>query len=165
MSSPALPSATDATRLLMQDHREVEALFDKYDDLVDGEGSDDDRMLIAQQICVALTVHAQVEEELFYPASRDVLAEDEQDVVDEAYVEHAGAKRLIAELKDATPDAEYYDAKVKVLGEYIRHHVKEEENEYFPLVRETPLGLEELGARIAQRKEQLMARTEAPADA
>jgi hemerythrin superfamily protein len=153
----------DATRLLMADHREVEALFAQYDKLAEQEGADDEKMLLAAQICVALTIHTQLEEELVYPESRQVL--DDQDVVDEAYVEHAGAKTLIAQIKEMSADEPLYDAKVKVLGEYVKHHVKEEETEFFPKLRKTSMDLQALGRRLAQRKKELMAGTGVPAGA
>jgi hemerythrin superfamily protein len=149
----------DALQLLMAEHREVKALFQQYQKLADAGGRGDERMLLASQICVALTVHTQMEEELLYPAAREVLTRDE-DIVDEAYVEHAGAKSLIAQIKTMTSDQPLFDAKVKVLGEYIDHHVKEEESEFFPKLRKTTLDLETMGERMAARKKQLMAQPE-----
>ena len=156
MSSQATPPAKDALQLLMTEHREVKAMFQQYQKLADVGGKGDERMLLASQICVALTLHAQVEEEIVYPAARTVLTRDE-DIVDEAYVEHAGAKTLIAQLKTMTSDQPLFDAKVKVLGEYIDHHVKEEETEFFPKLRKTSLDLVAMGAQLAARKQQLMA--------
>jgi hemerythrin superfamily protein len=149
----------DALQLLMSEHREVKAMFQQYQKLADAGGKGDERMLLASQICVALTLHTQVEEEILYPAAREALTSDE-DIVDEACVEHAGAKTLIAQLKTMTSDQPLFDAKVKVLGEYIDHHVKEEESEFFPKLRRTALDLEAMGERIAQRKRQLMAMPE-----
>ncbi len=146
---------TDAIALLTADHKEVKALFKQYEKLVEADADDDEKQQLATQICTMLTVHAQVEEELFYPAARDVLGEDE-DLVDEAAVEHASAKDLIAQIEESSPDEELYDAKVKVLGEYIDHHVKEEENEMFPKCRKAGLDVETLGADLAARKEQLL---------
>ena len=157
-SSPQ-ESPPDALQLLMTEHREVKAMFQQYQKLADAGGKGDERMLLASQICVALALHTQVEEEILYPAAREALTSDE-DIVDEAYVEHAGAKTLIAQLKTMTSDQPLFDAKVKVLGEYIDHHVKEEESEFFPKLRRTALDLEALGERIAQRKRQLMAMPE-----
>ncbi len=151
--------AEDALQLLMSEHREVEAMFARYRQLVDAGDRGDERMLLASQICVALAVHTQVEEEILYPAARTVLTRDE-DIVDEAYVEHAGAKSLVAQLKTMTSDQPLYDAKVKVLGEYIAHHVKEEETEFFPKLRRTALDLDALGRQIAARKTALMATPE-----
>lgn len=147
----------DAIALLTQDHKEVKALFKAYDKLVESDAGDDEKVEIAQQICTALTAHATAEEELFYPAAREVLGEDE-DLVDEADVEHASAKDLIAQIQGSSPaEDDHYDAKVKVLGEFIDHHVKEEEGEMFPRVKKTDLDLKALGEEIAARKEELLA--------
>jgi hemerythrin superfamily protein len=145
----------DAIELLEQDHEDVKDLFEQYDELAQNEGSDADKQAIALQICTMLTVHATVEEELFYPAARDALKED--DLVDEAVVEHASAKDLIAQIESMEPDDDLYDAKVKVLGELIDHHVEEEEGEMFPKVRDSGLDLQVLGLAMASRKEDLMA--------
>ena len=107
---------------------------------------------LAARICAALKVHTQVEEEIFYPACR---GEIEDDMLDEAKVEHTSAKQLIAEIEGMAPGQELYDAKVTVLGEYIRHHVKEEEQEMFPKVRKTDLDLKALGEQMAMRKAEL----------
>ena len=153
------PPHQDALQLLMAEHREVKTMFQQYQKLADAGGKGDERMLLASQICVALTVHTQVEEEILYPAAREVLTKDE-DIVDEAYVEHAGAKSLIAQIKTMTSDQPLFDAKVHVLGEYIDHHVKEEETEFFPKLRKTSLDLAAMGDQIAERKKQLMAMPE-----
>jgi hemerythrin superfamily protein len=162
-SRPATPAPAasqqapqDALQLLIAEHREAQAMFQQYDQLAEAGGKGDERMLLASQICVALTLHTQVEEELLYPAAREVLPGDE-DIVDEAYVEHASAKSLVAQIKTMTSDQPLFDAKVKVLGEYVDHHVKEEEDELFPRLRKTALDLQALGERIAARKKQLMA--------
>ena len=149
-------SSQDALQLLTADHREVKAMFQQYDKLAEAGGRGDERMLLASQICVALTLHAQVEEEILYPAARQALTSDE-DLVDEAYVEHASAKSLVAQIKTMTSDQPLFDAKLKVLGEYVDHHVKEEENELFPKLHKSRLDLGAMGERIAQRKKQLMA--------
>ena len=154
-SKPASTSAKDAIQLLTADHKEVKALFKQYDKLAQGTNAADAKREIAQQICEALTVHATVEEEIFYPAARTVLGKDE-DLVDEADVEHATAKELIAQIEDATSVDAMYDAKVKVLGEYIDHHVKEEEDEMFPKIKKTELDLKQLGAEMSLRKTELM---------
>jgi len=157
-------SEPDATQLLMADHREVEQLFAQFEQLAD-RGEDDEKMLVVAQICAALEIHTQLEEEIFYPASRTMLKD--QGVVDEALVEHASAKALIAQIKDTVSDEPLYDAKVKVLSEYIKHHVREEETEFFPRVRRSPLDLEDVGRRLAARKQELIAAAaaEAPMDA
>jgi hemerythrin superfamily protein len=161
MASTQAPSrddedtSIDAVALLEQDHEDVKDLFEQYEELVDNDGSDDEKQAIAQQICTMLAAHATVEEELFYPAVRDALKEDE--LVDEAVVEHASAKDLIAQLESMAPGDELYDAKVKVLGELIDHHVEEEEGEMFPKVRNSGMELEVLGLAMASRKDELLA--------
>ena len=147
--------APDALKLLMADHKEVKALFQAYEKLVKSDADGAKKQAVAQQICTALTVHATVEEELLYPAAYDVLSED--DLVDEATVEHASAKELIAQIEGMEPSDDLYDAKVKVLGEYIDHHVKEEEKEMFPKLRKTELDLKDLGASVKSRKAELLA--------
>lgn len=151
--------AKDALLSLMAEHSEVKALFQRFQKLADAGARDDDRMLLASQICVALTLHMQMEEEILYPAARTVLTQD-KDTVDEAYVEHAGARTLIAQIKTMTTDQPLYDAKVKVLGEYVDHHVREEETEFFPKLRKTSLDLDAMGEHLAARKMQLMAQPE-----
>ncbi len=145
----------DALKLLTADHREVKALFQAYEKLVKTEAEDTKKQGIALQICTALTVHATVEEELLYPAAYGVLRES--DLVDEAAVEHASAKDLIAQIEGMEPSDDLYDAKVKVLSEYIDHHVKEEEKEMFPKLRKTELDLKDLGASVKSRKAELLA--------
>ena len=154
-------SGTDAIDLLIADHKEVKTLFKQYNKLAEADGDTEKRRAIALQICVALSAHATAEEELFYPAAREVLGED-VGLVDEADVEHASAKELIAQIKVGTPDDPLYDAKVKVLGEYIDHHVKEEEGEMFPKVRKSDLDLAALGEDLAARKAELMGQTAGP---
>lgn len=144
----------DAIKLLTADHREVKALFQEYQKMVDHEAEDDEKHPIAQQICMLLTVHAQIEEEIFYPAAKDSI--QEEDLVDEATVEHASAKDLIAQLQESDPSDELFDAKVKVLGEYIDHHVKEEESEMFPQARKAKMDLAALGEQLGARKVELM---------
>jgi hypothetical protein len=148
-------TATDATQLLTADHKEVKALFKQYEKLADAEGNASERQELAQQICTMLTVHATVEEEIFYPAARE--ADVDSDLLDEAEVEHASAKDLIAQIESMQPDEELYDAKVTVLGEYINHHVEEEEGELFPKCRKSGMDLALLGEELAARKEELMA--------
>lgn len=141
-----------AVRLLKQDHREVEAWFDEYEQLED-EG---EKLELFTKIATALKVHTQIEEEIFYPEEREDV---EDDMLDEAYVEHDGAKKLIAEIEAMDPGDQYYDAKVKVLGEYIKHHVKEEEQPggIFSQAKKGSEDLDEMGERIQARKEELMA--------
>ena len=149
---------SDAIALLKADHRKVEELFEKFES---AKGADQKQRL-AGQICTELTVHTTLEEEIFYPACKERI--EDGDLVDEAFVEHDSAKVLIAEIEAGSPSEEFYDAKVSVLSEMIKHHVKEEEERsegLFAKAREASLDMEELGARIRARKEQLMAEFEA----
>jgi hypothetical protein len=146
----------DAIALLEQDHRDVESWFGAYEDLED----DVAKLDLARRICLALKVHTRLEEEQFYPPARK--ATKDNDLIDEAVVEHAGAKNLIAEIESMRVGDPLYDAKVKVLGEMVKHHVQEEEDELFPEVRETGLDLVALGAKMAARKAELMAELSAP---
>ena len=142
-----------AIELLMADHRKVEDLFEQYE--AEKEADDDTKRRIARRICGELTVHAQVEEEIFYPWLRENLDDDDMEMLEEAQVEHNGAKDLIAQIEAATEIDATYDAKVKVLSEYIKHHVKEEENEIFPEVSSERDALDELGQEMSSRKEEL----------
>ncbi|MET0661368.1 MAG: hemerythrin domain-containing protein [Steroidobacteraceae bacterium] len=139
----------DAVTLLKQDHRLVSELID---DVEETEG--DQLESIAERICALLTVHAQIEEELLYPAAREAL--DEPDLVAEALVEHQSAKDLIAKIEGMSSDDEEYKATVTVLGEYVKHHVKEEEGEMFPQLKKSDLDLQALGESLAARKTELM---------
>jgi len=141
-----------AISLLKKDHREVEGWFDEYEQLDD----DAEKLMLFGKIALALKVHTQIEEEIFYPAER---GDVEDDLLDEAYVEHAGAKNLIAEIEAMKPAEEFYDAKVKVLGEYIKHHVKEEEQPggVFAQAKKGDEDLEAMGERMQLRKKELMA--------
>jgi hypothetical protein len=130
-------------------------MFETYQDLVDGDADSDAKATLAEQICDALTVHATIEEEIFYPAAR--LSLEEEDLLDEAEVEHASVKDLIAQIREMEPDEELYDAKVKVLGEYVKHHVEEEEGEMFQQLRDTDFDAEAIGERLLARKQELMA--------
>ena len=125
----ATPAGTDATTLLRADHKKVDELFQQYEK---SRATARKRTLVAQ-ICLELSVHAQVEEEIFYPAVKAALKDKE--MVPEATVEHATLKSLIAQVEGKEPDGEMFDAKVKVLSEYVKHHVKEEETEMFPRAR------------------------------
>jgi hemerythrin superfamily protein len=149
----------DAIALLEADHREVDRYFGQFD----AAESDADKKALADQICLALKVHAQIEEELLYPLAREKIGD--RDLIDEAIVEHAGAKILIAQIEAMAPGQDLYDAKVKVLGEQVRHHVAEEESELFPELRESKVDLEAFGARLAARKAELLALLAPPAAA
>ena len=152
-SKGASPDSTDAISLLTQDHRKVDKLFKQFESLKDDNGKSE----LVETICIELTVHATVEEEIFYPAARKALGENGKDLLDEAEVEHAGAKDLIAQLREADPGDKFYDAKMTVLAEYIRHHVREEEGELFPQVKESGLDLDSLGKEMRARNEELLA--------
>ena len=147
----AAPAKKDAIALLRADHKKVDDLFKQYDKA----RSDSRKQALAQQICQELIVHTTVEEEIFYPAVRGAIKD--ADLMDEADIEHASAKELIAQLQAGKPGDDHYDAKVTVLGEYIRHHVKEEQNEMFPKAKKTKLDMLALGEQIAERKAQLLA--------
>ncbi len=149
------PSAPDAIKLLTDDHKEVHTLFQEYLKLADKDADGEERQAAAEQICLLLTVHATIEEEIFYPAAR--AADVDAALFDEADIEHACAKDLIAQIRDMGPDEDHYDAKVKVLGEYIDHHVKEEQDEMFPKCRKSSMDLADIGEQLAARKEELMA--------
>jgi hypothetical protein len=140
-----------AVTLLKQDHREVEGWFDDYEQL----DADAEKLALFNKIALALKVHTTIEEEIFYPEER---GDVEDDMLDEAYVEHDGAKKLIAEIEAMKPADEYYDAKVKVLGEYIKHHVKEEEQPggIFAQAKRGDEDLDAMGERMKARKAELM---------
>ena len=143
----------DAIALLKQDHRTVEELFAQFEKA----RSADRKRTLADQICLELTIHAQIEEEIFYPACEGAV---EDDLLKEAYVEHDGAKVLIAEIEAGSPDEEFYEAKVKVLSEQIQHHVEEEEKRMegmFSQARRAGLDMDALGDRLRSRKDELMA--------
>ena len=148
--SGSLPLALE---MLVADHEAVAKLFKQYDKQKDAD--DESRQETAEKICNELTVHAEVEEELFYPWLRENLAEDDVEMVDEATVEHQTAKDLISQIEDAEELDDAYDAKVKVLNEYIDHHVEEEENEIFPKVKSKKDELDALGEEMMARKVEL----------
>jgi len=151
--------AKDATTMLRADHKLVSGLFEKYEK---AHATTEKKRLVAL-ICTELSVHAQVEEEIFYPAVKAALKD--KLLVPEAVVEHASLKALIAEVEGVEPDGEMFDAKIKVLGEYVKHHVKEEQNEMFPKAKSTHLDMIELGALIAERKDELMEERKEQSDA
>jgi hypothetical protein len=133
----------------------VDALFKDYEVLADdSQASSADKRTLSTEICGMLAVHAMIEEEIFYPAAR--LAQVDASLLNEAEIEHGSAKELIAQIGATQPSDQLYDARMKVLSEYIRHHVKEEENELFPACRKADMDLDELGTRLAQRRDELM---------
>jgi hemerythrin superfamily protein len=154
------PDPQDAIALLKADHRKVEGLFEDFEK-ASGEAR---KQKLAQQICLELKIHTIIEEEIFYPACEGKV---EEDMLDEAYVEHDAAKVLIAQIEEATPSADFYDAKVKVLSEEIKHHVKEEEQRLeglFAQAKKAGLDLDALGEQLADRKRQLLAAAQSGGD-
>ena len=145
----------DAISILMEDHKKVKKLFTEFKKLKEADGDDNEKAGLVNAICTALTIHTQIEEEIFYPAVRAAL--DEDDLMDEADEEHESAKALIGQLEAMEPGDDHYDAKVTVLGEYIDHHVKEEQDEMFPKVKKAKLDLVELGSEMLQRQQELQA--------
>ncbi|MBV9889764.1 MAG: hemerythrin domain-containing protein [Rhizobacter sp.] len=148
----------DAVSLLSSDHAEVKQMFEDYRQLVQDGADDDRRGELAGQICSALTVHAEIEEDLFYPALRERFEDDL--ALDEAEVEHAVARDLIEQIEAMEPDDPLFDARVLVLADYVEHHVQEEEGEIFPQAEKSGIDLDELGAELAERKQELMAELE-----
>jgi hemerythrin-like domain-containing protein len=147
-------TAQDAVSLLTADHAEVKQMFETYRQLVGENADDEQRGELARRICTMLTVHAEIEEDIFYPAMRENV--DDELMLDEAEVEHAAAKELIEQIESMDPGDALYDAKVIVLGEYVDHHVQEEENELFPQAEKSGIDLDDLGAELASRKRELM---------
>jgi hemerythrin superfamily protein len=150
VSTEKAPKALEATALLKADHKAVDELFEQYES---ARSSTKKKALVAQ-ICMELTVHAQIEEEIFYPQVKEALKDKE--LIPEATVEHATLKDLIAQLENDEPGDEMYDAKVQVLAEYVKHHVKEEQNEIFPKAKASKLDMKALGEQLQQRKDELM---------
>lgn len=140
----------DAIALLKADHEEVSAMLERFEK----SRQDSVKADLASRICNALTVHAQIEEEIFYPAVREAI--DADDLMDEAGVEHASLKSLIGQIEGNRSGSGLFEAKVTVLGEYVKHHVKEEQQQMFPKARKAGLDLKELGSRLMQRKAELM---------
>jgi len=154
--SPTKRPTLDAIGLLKADHRQVEQWFEAFEKTK----SDAKKQDLAARICKALTVHTTIEEEIFYPAF--LQATEDKDMHHEAEIEHAGAKNLIAQIEKSGPDDDYYDSKVKVLSEMIKHHVKEEEQRggMFAEAKQSEMDLVALGAKMAARKKELMAAAE-----
>ena len=141
----------DAIALLRSDHQEVSALFGQFEKARTAKRKGD----LAAKICTELTVHAQIEEEILYPAFAAAIKD--KSLVPEATVEHQSMKDLIGQIQSHSPDDALFEAKVTVLGEYVKHHVKEEQNEMFPKARKSKLDLKKLGEELRVRKEELMA--------
>ncbi|HWI99420.1 MAG TPA: hemerythrin domain-containing protein [Burkholderiales bacterium] len=144
--------ATGAVELLKEQHDKVKKAFKEFEKL-DREDNEAQQQLV-QRVCEDLKLHTTLEEELFYPAAREAI--DDEDILNEAQIEHETAKMLIEQLENMGPEDPNFHATFTVLGEYVVHHVKEEEGEMFPQVKKTDLDLEELGARMRRRMEELM---------
>ena len=149
----ALSSSQDAISILTEDHDKVKALFKEFEELHEEE-DEEGATEIAMQICNELTVHASLEEELFYPEVRKAMEDGE--LINEAEVEHASAKELIAQIESMDGSEEKYAATVTVLGEYIDHHVKEEQNEIFPQAKKAKIDMNALGEKMMLRKQELI---------
>jgi hemerythrin superfamily protein len=151
-STSGSAAGMDAIDFLKQDHREVEAMFKAFQ----GTGDPDRQAELCEQICNALKVHTQIEEELFYPAAREEIGDSK--LVEEAMVEHEAAKELIAQIERMEPEEELFEARMQVLCEQITHHVNEEETELFPACRKAGMDLDRIGRKLAERKQELMSR-------
>jgi hemerythrin superfamily protein len=149
----------DACDLLDADHKAVKKMFTEFEELIESKGNTRERKrMLADKICRELTVHAQIEEEIFYPGIRKAIKDEL--MMSEAEVEHMSAKDLIAQIQEMEPGNVLFDAKVTVLGEYIDHHVKEERNEMFPKARASKVDLVKMRDALQARKEELMAELE-----
>jgi hemerythrin-like domain-containing protein len=142
----------DAITMLVEDHEKVQKLFEEFEKIRDDEAAKQD---LVDTVCAELTIHTQLEEEIFYPAVREAI--DDEDLMNEAEVEHNNAKQIINDLIDMQPDDELYDATFTVLGEGINHHIAEEQEAMFPKVKKAKLDLEALGEEMLQRKQELQA--------
>ena len=152
----------DAIAILTADHKKVQQLFKQFEKIKEEDGAEEEMAELANQICMELTVHTQIEEEVFYPACREAI--EEGDLLDEAEVEHASAKDLIAQIESMQPGDELFAAKVTVLGEYVNHHIEEEEEEMFPKVKKAKVDTEALGQEMMELKEELQSEIGLPMD-
>lgn len=168
--SPAKPAPRSRTKttehggaldLLMTDHKNVMKMFEQFEK-IKKDGDDESKQTLVERACAALTLHTRLEEEIFYPTARETL--QETDLLDEAEVEHALAKQLITELNAMQPGDELYEAKFTVLGEYIKHHIEEEEKQIFPKMKKAGAGLEGMGEEMRHRKTELREELGMPAE-
>jgi len=139
----------NALRMLKDDHDKVKGLFERFH----GSRSHEEKRELAQTICRMLKVHTQLEEEIFYPAVRNAI--EDEDTMNESLVEHAAAKELVEQIEKMSPNDGLFDAKVVVLGEYVNHHIREEQNQMFPQIRKSDLDLDDLAEQLRTRKQQL----------
>jgi hemerythrin-like domain-containing protein len=146
------PSAEDAAKLLTEDHRKVQKMFEEFKKL--GDDDTEEKEDLVRTACTELTIHAMIEEEIFYPALRGEIKDSS--LLDEANVEHTVAKQLIGELDEMTSDEELYDAKFTVLGEYVNHHIAEEEKELFPQAKRAKVDMQAIGQQLHKRKQELL---------
>lgn len=144
----------NAIELLTADHKKVQKLFKEFEDIKDEEDMEDEKADLVEMICMELTVHARLEEEIFYPAVRETI--DDSEIMDEADVEHETAKFLISQLEAMEPGDDRYDAKVSVLAEIVNHHIKEEQDEMFAKAKKADLDLDELAQAMQERRDELM---------
>jgi len=151
---------SNAIAILIADHKKIRVLFKQFEEVMDQDGSETEKAELAQQVCNALTVHTQIEEELFYPAVREAI--DNDNLMDEAKAVHAGIQELVEQIEAMQPGSDQYDAKVVVLGEQVEHHFMGEEEEMFFLAKEAKLDMASLGAQMQQRKIALMAELGVP---
>ena len=156
MAKSKAKAAGGAIELLKEDHAKVQKAFKEFEKM-DREDIATLQQMV-QTVCEELKIHTTLEEEIFYPAVRDAI--DDEDIMNEAAVEHETAKMLIDQLENMGPDDPNYTATFTVLGEYVQHHIKEEEGEMFPEAKKSDLDMEELGQRMKQRKEELMGKME-----
>jgi hypothetical protein len=143
----------DAIALLTQDHERVKELFEEFEMLEAEEGTEDEKLDLVQQICMELTIHTQLEEEIFYPAAIDAIGQ--LDIMDEALVEHAKAREQIDQVVSMAPEDDYYDAEVTVLQDMVEHHIQEEEGKMFPKLKKAAIDLAALGEQLSERKQEL----------
>ena len=153
-STPRAKAPQDVLKMLAEDHKKVKQMFDQFEKMKEEEEPDlEAKQMLVELCCAELTVHAQLEEELFYPALRETI--DDMDMLDEAEVEHASAKQLISELSSMEPGDELYDAKFTVLGEYVKHHIEEEEKEMFAKAKKADLDLVAMAEEARVRKQEV----------
>lgn len=151
---PATAVKSNAFTLLKDDHKKVKKLFKEFQSIKKRDDSDERKSELTKEICREIKVHTQLEEEIFYPSARQAIGDE--DVMEEAGIEHASVKQLVSQLESMEPGDPHYDAIVKVMSEYVEHHVREEEDQMFPMLKKAKLDAKGLGEQITRRKEELM---------